>query len=126
MVGLSVVLEYSKSENSNNTSGVINKATMKHQPPPSPNSSSNFLEKCFLCKQKLLLGKDIYMYKGDRAFCSVDCRYRQILLDEEESLKKEKCSLMASGRQHHKAGSRRAAGGGGDGSSSGGGGGFAY
>ncbi|XWS39014.1 hypothetical protein CRYUN_Cryun18bG0013700 [Craigia yunnanensis] len=54
-----------------------------------------FLEQCFLCKQKLLPGKDIYMYKGDRAFCSVECRCRQIVMDEEETLMKENCSLAA-------------------------------
>ncbi|RVW92562.1 hypothetical protein CK203_039373 [Vitis vinifera] len=32
-------------------------------------AATTFLDECFLCKQKLLLGKDIYMYKGDRAFC---------------------------------------------------------
>ncbi|CAN6548242.1 hypothetical protein ACFX13_022220 [Malus domestica] len=59
----------------------------------------SFLDQCFLCKQKLLPGKDIYMYKGDRGFCSVDCRYRQIFMDEEEIVRKEKqkyCSPSSS------------------------------
>ncbi|GMN62384.1 hypothetical protein TIFTF001_031469 [Ficus carica] len=54
-----------------------------------------FLDQCFLCHQKLLPGKDIYMYKGDRAFCSVECRCRQIFMDEEESILKDNCSLAA-------------------------------
>ncbi|XP_057957702.1 FCS-Like Zinc finger 6 [Malania oleifera] len=57
---------------------------------------NNFLDECFLCKQKLLPGKDIYMYKGDRAFCSVECRYRQIFMDEEESARiSDNCGLAA-------------------------------
>lgn len=34
--------------------------------------------------------------RGDRGFCSVECRYRQIFMDEEESLRQEKqCSMAA-------------------------------
>ncbi|XP_021291580.1 uncharacterized protein LOC110422118 [Herrania umbratica] len=112
MVGLSVVLENQKSG-----SIIISKKTMLINRNNSSsggkacssscvllsartNSQSNypvpaFLEQCYLCKQKLLPGKDIYMYKGDRAFCSVECRCRQIFMDEEETLKKENCSLAA-------------------------------
>ncbi|KAJ8766350.1 hypothetical protein K2173_022409 [Erythroxylum novogranatense] len=110
MVGLSVVLESQKSGFSNKTPQVINKATMViNKPSPSSSSSSSFpvpsfLQQCFLCQQKLLPGEDIYMYKdlfflcicrGDRAFCSVECRCRQIFMDEEETLRKENCSLTA-------------------------------
>eukprot|EP00250_Pteridium_aquilinum_P010625 c19523_g1_i1 orf=218-1135(-) len=42
----------------------------------------DFLSKCFLCRRHLALGKDIYMYRGDRAFCSQECRYQQIVVDE--------------------------------------------
>ncbi|XVE82169.1 hypothetical protein DITRI_Ditri15bG0125200 [Diplodiscus trichospermus] len=114
MVGLSVVLENQKS----GTNCIISKTTMSinHSSSSSSKASSScsgcfllssrsnsqlnnavpaFLEQCFLCKQKLLPGKDIYMYKGDSAFCSVECRCRQIFMDEEESLKKENCSLAA-------------------------------
>ncbi|CAN4099182.1 unnamed protein product [Withania somnifera] len=48
---------------------------------------SDFLSSCHLC-QKKLHGKDIYMYRGEKAFCSTDCRYRQIMMDEH----KDKCS----------------------------------
>ncbi|KAK6254474.1 Zf-FLZ domain - like 7 [Theobroma cacao] len=112
MVGLSVVLENQKSG-----SNIISKKTMLINRNSSSsgskacssscvllsartNSQLNypvpaFLEQCYLCKQKLLPGKDIYMYKGDSAFCSVECRCRQIFMDEEETLKKENCSLAA-------------------------------
>ena len=92
MVGLSIVLEGQKSGSSTSVSKnkkVINKTTMiinnnNNKPSPSsPSSSSSssnfslyrsfssvstvptqtFLDQCFLCKQKLLPGKDIYMYK---------------------------------------------------------------
>ncbi|KAF5738729.1 hypothetical protein HS088_TW13G01630 [Tripterygium wilfordii] len=116
MVGLSIVLEAQKgviNHNNKKIPQVINKTTMiinnKNKPSSSSSSSSTskrlsqsssfpvptFLEHCFLCRQKLLPGKDIYMYKGDRAFCSVECRCRQIFMDEEESLSKKNCSLAA-------------------------------
>ncbi|GLT32516.1 hypothetical protein SLA2020_071790 [Shorea laevis] len=105
MVGLSVVLENQKNGSIISTrkpTQIINKTTMLDSPSVCRNSSVKnfpvpvaFLDYCFLCRQKLLPGKDIYMYKGDRAFCSVECRCRQIFMDEEESIKKENCSLAA-------------------------------
>ncbi|GLJ10360.1 hypothetical protein SUGI_0126820 [Cryptomeria japonica] len=44
----------------------------------------DFLSVCCLCKRQLRHGKDIYMYRGDKAFCSVECRYQQIVSDEKE------------------------------------------
>ncbi|KAK3200186.1 hypothetical protein Dsin_023601 [Dipteronia sinensis] len=63
---------------------------------PSPPSITTFpapifSRQCFLCKQTLLPGRDIYMYKGDICFCSMECR--QIFMDEEESLEKYNCSV---------------------------------
>ncbi|GAV64149.1 DUF581 domain-containing protein [Cephalotus follicularis] len=113
MVGLSIVLESYKSGSSSSSNNkkppqVINKATMIINKSCSPSSLSpstsssihsfrtnSFLEQCFLCQQKLLPGKDIYMYKGDRAFCSVECRCKQIILDEEECLRKDNSSMAA-------------------------------
>ncbi|XVE65592.1 hypothetical protein DITRI_Ditri08aG0012600 [Diplodiscus trichospermus] len=145
MVGLSVVLENQKSGNSNiiskKTSQVFSKTAMFINTKstsssflllPRSNSQLNypvpaFLEQCFLCKQKLLPGKDIYMYKGDRAFCSVECRCRQIFLDEEEILKKDNCCSLeamkpsassssaaaasSSASRHHRKAARNGAGG---------------
>eukprot|EP00262_Sarcandra_glabra_P001459 TRINITY_DN1157_c0_g7_i1.p1 TRINITY_DN1157_c0_g7~~TRINITY_DN1157_c0_g7_i1.p1 ORF type:complete len:233 (-),score=17.08 TRINITY_DN1157_c0_g7_i1:194-892(-) len=54
---------------------------------------SDFLSSCYLCRKKLH-GKDIYMYRGEKAFCSTECRYRQIVSDE----RGEKCRSEASGR----------------------------
>ncbi|KAI3847907.1 hypothetical protein MKX03_026146 [Papaver bracteatum] len=44
--------------------------------------SSNFLKACGLCRKKLTPQKNIYMYRGDQAFCSDDCRCRKILIEE--------------------------------------------
>ncbi|KAH0877895.1 hypothetical protein HID58_065289, partial [Brassica napus] len=42
--------------------------------------SQEFLSLCCLCKKKLR-GKDIYMYKGVRGFCSKECRSVRIMED---------------------------------------------
>ncbi|XP_038708569.1 FCS-Like Zinc finger 15-like isoform X2 [Tripterygium wilfordii] len=81
MVGLSIILETQKgfiNHNNKKTPQVINKATMINKNKQSSSSSTStskrvsqsspfpvptFLEHCFLCRQKLLQGKDIYMYK---------------------------------------------------------------
>ncbi|KAJ8430785.1 hypothetical protein Cgig2_023279 [Carnegiea gigantea] len=54
-------------------------------------SDSYFLSFCHLCR-KTLHGKDIYMYRGEKAFCSAECRQTQIVIDE----RKEQCRLKAS------------------------------
>ncbi|KAF9605108.1 hypothetical protein IFM89_013778 [Coptis chinensis] len=45
-------------------------------------SPENFLSFCYNCKKKLGEGKDIYMYRGEKAFCSRECRYQEMLFDE--------------------------------------------
>ncbi|XP_027338798.1 FCS-Like Zinc finger 5-like [Abrus precatorius] len=47
----------------------------------------DFLRACFLCKRRLGPGRDIYMYRGDSAFCSLECREKQMKQDES----KDKC-----------------------------------
>ncbi|CAL9057321.1 unnamed protein product [Musa banksii] len=58
-----------------------------------PCSTDDFLRSCLSCKKKLEEGKDIYMYKGEKAFCSCDCRDREILIEEEM----EKLTIDSSG-----------------------------
>lgn len=48
-----------------------------------PAPSTSFLEACFLCKRQITPNRDIYMYKGDTAFCSLYCRYRHACQDDE-------------------------------------------
>ncbi|KAL3623571.1 hypothetical protein CASFOL_032387 [Castilleja foliolosa] len=53
--------------------------------------ADDFLSSCHLC-HKRLQGEDIYMYRGEKAFCSTECRYREIVMDE----RREKCSSEAT------------------------------
>ncbi|KAF8027936.1 hypothetical protein BT93_E0766 [Corymbia citriodora subsp. variegata] len=49
----------------------------------------DFLSSCHLCG-KNLHGRDIYMYRGEKAFCSAECRSRQMMTDERKEQKKQK------------------------------------
>ncbi|CAI9771309.1 unnamed protein product [Fraxinus pennsylvanica] len=42
----------------------------------------NFLSFCYSCKMNLGQGEDIYMYRGEKAFCSIECRYKEMMLEE--------------------------------------------
>lgn len=46
-------------------------------------SSDEFLSFCHSCKKKLEKEEDIYMYRGEKAFCSFDCRSDEIFAEEE-------------------------------------------
>ncbi|KAI5077151.1 hypothetical protein GOP47_0006975 [Adiantum capillus-veneris] len=48
----------------------------------SRNMDMQFLDSCYLCKRLLGQGHDVFMYSGDKAFCSMECRYQQIVIDE--------------------------------------------
>ncbi|XP_074591704.1 FCS-Like Zinc finger 7-like [Curcuma longa] len=50
-----------------------------------------FLMSCGLCKRRLGPGRDTFMYRGDTAFCSLECRQQHINQVEI----KEKCSLTS-------------------------------
>ncbi|XP_062211493.1 FCS-Like Zinc finger 13-like [Phragmites australis] len=52
--------------------------------PANPGASfrvAEFLSCCDMCRRPLD-GKDIFMYRGERAFCSMECRYHAIVCDE--------------------------------------------
>ncbi|XP_058096708.1 FCS-Like Zinc finger 6-like [Magnolia sinica] len=53
--------------------------------------TANFMRACGLCKRRLGPSRDIYMYRGDSAFCSLECRQQQMNQDE----RKEKSSLAS-------------------------------
>ncbi|KAJ0243301.1 FCS-Like Zinc finger 10 [Hirschfeldia incana] len=57
---------------------------------------SDFLSFCSLCSKKLGVGKDIYMYRGYKAFCSSECRSEVILLDEEREEEEEEAKSDSS------------------------------
>ncbi|CAN8251571.1 unnamed protein product [Cochlearia groenlandica] len=44
--------------------------------------NDGFLMTCNRCNRNLCHRRDIYMYRGDNAFCSLECRDKQIKLDE--------------------------------------------
>ncbi|CAL0320245.1 unnamed protein product [Lupinus luteus] len=82
-------------------SGIVknnsNKVGVFRRTPPTPTiveaefPTSDFLSSCHLCRKKLH-GKDIYMYRGEKAFCSSECRSRQIMMEE----RNEVCRSEAS------------------------------
>ncbi|KAG8097476.1 hypothetical protein GUJ93_ZPchr0013g37635 [Zizania palustris] len=57
---------------------------------------AEFLSCCDLCRRRLD-GKDIFMYRGERAFCSMECRYHAIVSDEfqEEKERKRRAGVAA-------------------------------
>lgn len=55
---------------------------VSHHSTFSNDQAVDFLSKCFQCGRLLADGKDIFMYRGDQAFCSQECRYKQIAADE--------------------------------------------
>ena len=58
---------------------------------------ADFLGCCDRCRRPLD-GKDIFMYRGDRAFCSTECRYQAIVSDEfhEEKERKRRARALPS------------------------------
>ncbi|XP_019415748.1 PREDICTED: uncharacterized protein LOC109327150 isoform X3 [Lupinus angustifolius] len=65
--------------------GVTMVDNMLHIPhtPPIQYPSSDFLSFCHHCNKKLVEGKDIYIYRGEKSFCSLTCRAMEIMIDEE-------------------------------------------
>ncbi|KAJ4958268.1 hypothetical protein NE237_025379 [Protea cynaroides] len=57
----------------------------------------NFLSYCYSCKKKLEQGEDIYMYRGEKAFCSSSCRSQEILVEEEMEKTVDNSSENSSG-----------------------------
>ncbi|KAL2320974.1 hypothetical protein Fmac_029943 [Flemingia macrophylla] len=52
-------------------------------------ASANFLSFCYTCKKHLDQTKDIFIYRGEKAFCSKECRHQEMVLDGVESLEFE-------------------------------------
>lgn len=50
-----------------------------------------------------------FFCRGDRAFCTVECRCKQIFMDE-ESVMKDNCSVAATASRHRKGNRNRAGG----------------
>ncbi|CAI0400777.1 unnamed protein product [Linum tenue] len=43
--------------------------------------NKNFLSICYTCKKSLEQKGDIFIYRGEKAFCSGECRYQEMVLD---------------------------------------------
>lgn len=63
----------------------------------------DFLNRCCLCRRRLLLGKDIFMYRGDQAFCSMECRYKQIVVDERKERRPVAGTRVPGAFSHHQS-----------------------
>ncbi|KAE8722537.1 poly(U)-specific endoribonuclease-B-like [Hibiscus syriacus] len=59
----------------------------------------HFLDSCFLCRKPLGGNKDIFMYRGDTAFCSEECRQEQIDIDEAKEKSNSLCSSVKAPRK---------------------------
>ncbi|KAJ8499835.1 hypothetical protein OPV22_010387 [Ensete ventricosum] len=68
----------------------------------------HFLDSCFLCKRPLAGNRDIFMYRGDTPFCSVECRQEQIEMDEARE-QKLKLSLKNSSSKEQQNASKTSA-----------------
>lgn len=64
---------------------IVNTSSFSSSPRDSHSASgTNFLSLCYTCKMQLDHTKDIFIYRGERAFCSRECRYREMVLDGAE------------------------------------------
>ncbi|CAK9324279.1 unnamed protein product [Citrullus colocynthis] len=61
-------------------------------------SSLHFLRTCTFCHRRLSPAHDIYMYMGDTAFCSAECREQKM----EQDCRKEKSSTTVCGGSRQK------------------------
>ncbi|KAF7839976.1 putative Zf-FLZ domain-containing protein [Senna tora] len=68
-------------------------------------STPHFLRTCGLCKRRLAPGRDIYMYRGDTAFCSLECREQQMKQDE----RKDKWKMSSNSKKEDRRASSPAA-----------------
>ncbi|XP_078432472.1 FCS-Like Zinc finger 17-like [Wolffia australiana] len=79
-VGLRILIEASSSPD---PAKLVAKPPRVRLPATSPPS---FLSACRLCHKQLSPLDDVYMYRGDQAFCSDECRCRQMVQDERREL----------------------------------------
>ncbi|KAL4625170.1 hypothetical protein ACB092_05G005300 [Castanea dentata] len=110
-VGLRILTQVSHGE-----SNILVKSALKLTQPTSypqfpPHLQTKSLESCFLkmchlCDKELSLDKDVYMYRGDQGFCSIECRNRQIVLDEMRELEASTKNMVASYRHCCNSGRR--------------------
>ncbi|GER45064.1 hypothetical protein STAS_21985 [Striga asiatica] len=91
--GLRLILKRLANVNSNN---IVIKPISK------PLTCGCYLKSCHLCTKPLSLDKEIYMYRGNLGFCSVECRDRQIYLDETKELEIATKTILSTFRQSNR------------------------
>ncbi|KAL5579665.1 hypothetical protein UlMin_012107 [Ulmus minor] len=86
-------------------SNIVVKSGLKLNQPKTRSSSidSCFLKTCNLCNKRLSLDKEVYMYRGDQGFCSVECRERHIFVEEMRELEASTKQMVASYRKQCKS-----------------------
>ncbi|KAL1351519.1 hypothetical protein HN51_015438 [Arachis hypogaea] len=57
--------------------------SLPRKPPP---PSGNFLSFCYTCNKHLDHTQDIFIYRGEKAFCSPECRHKEMVLDGVENI----------------------------------------
>lgn len=70
----------------------------KHQ---TPYPLEEFLSICYSCKKNLEKADDIYMYRGEKVFCSFDCHSEEIFAEQETQKTCNKPSKSSPGSSYH-------------------------
>ncbi|KAJ0487885.1 putative Zf-FLZ domain, FCS-Like Zinc finger/14 [Helianthus annuus] len=55
----------------------------------------DFLSCCHECNKRLD-GRDVYMYRGERPFCSIECRARAIWMEQQQEEERRSCGSQAA------------------------------
>ncbi|KAJ1390571.1 Zf-FLZ domain [Sesbania bispinosa] len=97
-VGLRILPQITSNSSKSKSNVLVKSAVVKKAIQTSPVDFC-FLKTCNLCNRHLSPDKDIYMYRGDQGFCSIECRNRQIVLDEMRELESSTKHMVASYRQ---------------------------
>ncbi|KAI9093892.1 hypothetical protein K1719_023411 [Acacia pycnantha] len=83
VIGLRIVTQITNSKSTKSNNVVVKSSLRKSKRDA---TTTCFLKTCSLCSKILSPDKDIYMYRGDQGFCSIECRNRQIVMDEMREL----------------------------------------
>uniref|UniRef100_A0A5B7BDG6 FLZ-type domain-containing protein n=1 Tax=Davidia involucrata TaxID=16924 RepID=A0A5B7BDG6_DAVIN len=107
-VGLRILIQLSKGESNSVVKPALklSKPTFRRNQIPASSHEYCFLKSCHLCSKNLSPDKDVYMYRGDQGFCSIECRSRQIYIDEMREIETSTKKMVASFRHCHPNGRR--------------------
>ncbi|KAE9595869.1 hypothetical protein Lal_00031114 [Lupinus albus] len=94
-LGLRFLTQITSSSIKSNSNVVVKSSVRLKTNQTTPLEFFCFLKTCNLCNKQLSPDKDIYMYRGDEGFCSVECRNRQIVLDEMREIERSTKQMVA-------------------------------